>query len=97
MAMAAQAAESLIAEASVGDKADDYATEYEMAPQMVAAFAGEPAYAEHTWTDASYGVQKSPFAPLLDSSGSIVAILGIDFPATELEKYDSELNVDAAE
>lgn len=88
---------NLIAEASVGDDADDYGTEYGMEPQMSAAFAGEPAYAEHTWTDESYGVQKSAFAPLLDNSGSIVAIVGIDFPAPELEKYDSELNVDAAE
>ena len=88
---------NLIAEASVGDDADDYGTEYEMEPQMAAAFAGEPAYAQHTWTDESYGVQKSAFAPLLDNSGGIVAIVGIDFPAPELEKYDSELNVDAAE
>ncbi|MBM3146462.1 MAG: hypothetical protein FJ000_01045 [Actinobacteria bacterium] len=78
---------NLIVDASVGEDADDYGAEYAMEPQMAAAFAGEPAYAEHTWTDESYGVQKSAFAPLLDSDGEIVAILGIDYPAPALEQY----------
>lgn len=78
---------NLIVDAATGDDADDYGTEYEMEPQMAAAFGGDPAYAEHTWTDESYGVQKSAFAPLRDSDGAIVAIIGIDFPAPELEQY----------
>ena len=78
---------NLIVDAATGDDADDYGTEYEMEPQMAAAFAGKPAYAAHTWTDESYGVQKSAFAPLRDSDGTIVAIIGIDFPAPELEQY----------
>lgn len=84
---------NLIVDAAVGDDADEFGTEYEMEPQMAAAFDGQPAYAQHTWVDESYGVQKSAFAPLFDSQGEIVAILGIDFPAPELEKYP-ELVVD---
>src|SRR5690606_33603100 len=77
---------NLIVDASPGEEGDPYGTEYEMEPQMVAAFAGEPAYAAHTWTDESYGVQKSAFAPLRDGNGEIVAVVGVDFPAPELEQ-----------
>ncbi len=77
----------LIVDAATGDDADDYGTGYALEPQMATAFAGEPAYAAHTWMDPSHGVQKSAFAPLRDSTGGIVAIIGIDFPAPELEQY----------
>ncbi len=77
----------LIVDASEGEDADEYGAEYAMEPQFIEAFAGRPAVAKHTWVDESYGVQKSAFAPIYNSQGDVVAILGIDYPAPELEEF----------
>ncbi|HHY90072.1 MAG TPA: hypothetical protein GX503_00255 [Clostridiales bacterium] len=74
----------LIVDAADEEDADEFGTEYEMEPQFEKAFAGEPAYAIHTWEDETYGIQKSAFAPIYNSKGEIVAILGVDHPAPEL-------------
>ncbi len=74
----------LIVDAADEEDADEFGAEYEMEPQFEKAFAGEPAYAIHTWEDETYGIQKSAFAPIYNSSGEIVAIIGIDHPAPEL-------------
>ncbi|VEF46812.1 methyl-accepting chemotaxis protein [Bacillus freudenreichii] len=76
----------IIAESADEDDADEYGTEYEMEPQFETAFAGDPDYAIHTWDDEDYGTQKSAFAPVFNSKNEMVAILGIDFPAPELEE-----------
>ncbi len=78
---------NLIVDASEGEDADDYGAEYPMEPQFELAFAGEPAAAKHTWVDDSYGVQKSAFAPIYNTAGDVIAILGIDYPAPELEAF----------
>ncbi|RST77393.1 hypothetical protein D4T97_002595 [Siminovitchia acidinfaciens] len=80
----------IIAESADEDDADEYGTEYEMEPQFETAFAGDSDYAIHTWDDEDYGTQKSAFAPVFNSKNEMVAILGIDFPAPELEEAAEE-------
>lgn len=79
---------NIIAESLDEDEADEYGTEYEMEPQFETAFAGAPDYAIHTWEDEWYGIQKSAFAPIKNSNGDVVAILGIDFPIDDLMRAD---------
>lgn len=87
----------IIAESADEEDADEYGTEYEMEPQFETAFAGTPDYAIHTWDDDDYGTQKSAFAPVYNSKDEIVAILGIDFPAPELEEAEEAAPVSADE
>lgn len=72
---------------------DPYGYAYPMEPQMEEAFAGTPAVAPHTWMDDyGYGVQKSAFAPVYNSDGEVAFILGVDYPAPELEPFPEILD-----
>ncbi|MEN1761958.1 copper amine oxidase N-terminal domain-containing protein [Anoxynatronum sibiricum] len=62
---------------SDSDSPDEYGDAYDMESQFLKAFAGEPAYAVHFWDDEGI-VMKSAFAPIYNSDGQVVAILGID-------------------
>ena len=88
---------NLIVDAAEGEEADPFGTEYEMEPQFKTAFAGTPDYAEHTWDDDTYGTQKSAFAPIHNSQGEIVAILGVDYPAPELAAAEAEQDEEQTE
>jgi hypothetical protein len=67
---------------SEADWPDEFGTPYDMEPQFLVAFSGTPAAAEHIWVDEE--AMKSAFAPIYNTSGEIVALLGIDFEAPEL-------------
>lgn len=67
---------------SEADWPDEFGTPYDMEPQFILAFAGAPAAANHIWVDDE--VMKSAFAPIYNTAGDIVALLGIDFEAPEL-------------
>jgi hypothetical protein len=75
---------NLIVDASGEGDESEYGEEYKMEPQITSAFEGNPAYAKHTWEDKKYGVQKSAFAPILNSKDEVIAILGIDMAAPSL-------------
>ncbi|MDW7671003.1 MAG: copper amine oxidase N-terminal domain-containing protein [Bacillota bacterium] len=75
----------LIAES---DYPEEFGDEYEMEPQFLKAFSGEPAYAPHFW-DEDGVVMKSAFAPIYNSAGEVVAILGID---TEYDTMNHDAN-----
>ncbi len=79
---------NLIVDASGEDNESDYGEAYRIEPQMASAFEGNPAYAKHTWENKSYGVQKSAFAPIHNSKGEVIAILGIDMAAPDLTVID---------
>ncbi len=74
----------LIVDASGEGNESDYGETYKIEPQMKSAFEGNPAYAKHIWEDKRYGVQKSAFAPVHNSKGEVIAILGIDIAAPDL-------------
>ncbi|SMP42757.1 copper amine oxidase N-terminal domain-containing protein [Anoxynatronum buryatiense] len=67
---------------SESDYPDEYGDEYDMEPQFLLAFSGTPAAAQHIWIDDE--VMKSAFAPIYNTAGEIVALLGIDMEAPEL-------------
>lgn len=73
---------NLIVDAADDEYADDYGAEYEMEPQMVSAFGGTPDYAKDIWKDDDFGWQISGFAPLYNSQGKIVALIGVDTPVS---------------
>jgi hypothetical protein len=66
--------------------ADPWMTEYELEPQMEAAFAGNAAVREdEPWTDPDVrdgAPHLSAFAPILNSAGEVVALVGIDLEVT---------------
>jgi dimeric dUTPase (all-alpha-NTP-PPase superfamily) len=74
---------------SESDYPDEFGTPYDMEPQFLLAFDGAPAAANHIWVDED--AMKSAFAPIYNTSGEIVALLGIDFEAPELA-YVPELH-----
>lgn len=67
---------------SEADWPEEFGTPYDMEPQFLVAFSGTPAAAEHIWVDEE--AMKSAFAPIYNTSGEIVALLGVDFEAPEL-------------
>lgn len=71
---------NLIVDATEDEEADDYGTEYEMDEQMASAFEGKPDFSRELWKDEDYGLQISAFAPLYNSAGEIVAVIGVDAP-----------------
>ena len=77
---------------------DAYGTEYEWEIQFTEAWNGAPAAARSAWADDDEGKDLcwSAFAPIHDSKGNVVAILGVDYPAPEILKFP-EWNRDARE
>lgn len=57
--------------------------EYELTKEMEQAFKGTPFYERDIYVD-QWGTFKSGYAPILDSSGQVVAILGIDYNASQV-------------
>ncbi|MGM0689414.1 MAG: hypothetical protein ACQESO_07515 [Bacillota bacterium] len=83
----------IIVDGAEPEDMDPYGYAYPMEPQMETAFAGTPAVALHTWMDDyGYGVQKSAFAPVFNSAGEVAFILGVDYPAPELEPFPEILD-----
>lgn len=81
-----------------GDDPDDWATEYEWELQFTEAWDGSTASARSAWADNDEGTELcwSAFAPVKDSNGNVVCILGVDYPANEILKFP-EWNRDAKE
>lgn len=71
---------------------DPWAEDYGWEVQFTEAWEGTPAAARSAWDDSDEGDASymcwSAFAPITNSEGAIVAILGIDYPCTDvLDKY----------
>lgn len=73
---------------------DDWAAEYDWEIQFTEAWEGTPAAARSAWDDEEDTQCWSAFAPVYDSEGNVVCILGIDFPCTELIANYPEWNRD---
>ncbi|MCL1940581.1 MAG: hypothetical protein FWG09_01455 [Synergistaceae bacterium] len=65
------------------EEADDYGTDAEWEAEIAAAWGGTPTAGDEAWEDedGGAGLLISAFAPIHDSKGSVVAILGVDYPA----------------
>lgn len=66
------------------EEPDDWYNQYETETQFLSAMEGTPTPAPSAWDNDINDPVWSSFAPIHDSEGNIVAILGIDFPAPEL-------------
>lgn len=73
---------------------DDWATDYGWEAQFTEAWEGEPASARSAWNEEEDFQCWSAFAPVYDSEGAVVCILGIDYPCTELITDYPEWNRD---
>ncbi len=77
---------------------DDWMAQYEIEGQFVDALNGTPAAALSAWDNA--GDLSDPvwsaFAPIYNTAGDVVGILGVDYPAPEILEYP-EWNRDAPE
>jgi len=68
---------------------DDWLNPYETESQFIAALAGTPTPAPSAWNDDEAGLKPvwSAFAPIHNSKGKIVAILGLDYPAPQILEF----------
>lgn len=63
---------------------------YDMQPEMKLAFEGQQTYTKKPVTD-EYGTYLSAFAPVKDSSGKIIAIVGIDKDVSDFVHIKSKI------
>ena len=63
---------------------DDWLNQYETESQFIAAMEGTATPAPSAWDNDVDDPVWSAFAPINDSEGKVVAILGIDYPAPEI-------------
>lgn len=75
---------------------DDWMTQYENEGQFFVAMDGEPCAALSAWDDDVDDPVWSAFAPVYDSDGNVVGILGVDYPAPEILDFP-EWNRDSDE
>ncbi len=76
------------------EEPDDWMVQYEVEGQFFAAQSGNPMAALSAWDDDV--PLWSAFAPVYDSHGTVVGILGIDYPAPEVLNFP-EWNRDSEE
>ena len=71
------------------EEPDDWAEDYEWEVQFEEAWNGATAAARSAWADDDEGkvLCWSAFAPIKDSSGKVVCLLGMDYPADEILDY----------
>lgn len=64
------------------DPPSDYGTEHEWEAAFAAAWKGTPTAGSEAWEDEEgAGLLLSAYAPIHDSKGNVVALLGVDYPA----------------
>ena len=68
---------------------DPWGEDYEWEIQFEEAWNGQTAAARSAWADSDDGKELcwSAFAPIKDSDGNVVCILGVDYPANEILDY----------
>lgn len=76
------------------DDPDDWAVNYGWEIQFTEAWEGTPAAARSAWDDGDDTYCWSAFAPVYNSDGNVVCILGIDYPCSEVIKDHPEWNRD---
>lgn len=77
------------------EEPDDWAVDYGWEIQFTEAWEGTPAAARSAWNDSDTEQCWSAFAPVYDSNGTVVCILGIDYPCTEVIAEYPEWNRDS--
>lgn len=78
------------------EEPDDWMYQYEIEGQFLVAQNGEPCAALSAWDNDVDDPVWSAFAPVHDSEGNVVGILGVDYPAPEILDFP-EWNRDSDE
>jgi hypothetical protein len=78
------------------EEPDDWMYQYEIEGQFLVAQDGEPCAALSAWDNDVDDPVWSAFAPVHDSEGNVVGILGVDYPAPEILDFP-EWNRDSDE
>ena len=78
-------------------EADDWANSYGWEIQFTEAWKGSPAAARSCWNVSEKEQCWSGFAPVHDSEGNVVCILGIDYPDFTVGQANPEWNRHAPE
>lgn len=76
------------------EEPDDWGVVYDWEVQFKEAWEGEAAAARSAWNDSDTEQCWSAFAPVYDSEGNVVCILGIDYPCTDVTAEYPEWNRD---
>ena len=76
---------------------DAWGENYDWEVQFTEAWEGTPAAARSAWNEADDYQCWSGFAPVYASSGAVVAIIGFDYPCTEVAQAYPEWNRDVPE
>lgn len=69
------------------EEPDDFLANYGWEVQFTEAWEGAVTSARSAWNDSEHDPVWSTFAPIKNSAGDVVAILGIDFPSSEVRAY----------
>ena len=77
------------------EEPDDWGVDYGWEIQFTEAWEGTPAAARSAWDNYGEGYCWSAFAPVYDSEGTVVCLLGIDYPCDEVVAECPEWNRDA--
>jgi hypothetical protein len=78
------------------EEQDDWMAQYEVEGQFLVAQDGVPSASLSAWDNDVDDPVWSAFAPVHDSEGNVVGILGVDYPAPEILDFP-EWNRDSAE
>lgn len=63
----------------------DIGEEYKLLPEMLTAYKGTPIATETPYTD-EWGTFLSAYAPILDDTGKVTAIIGVDLDISDIKK-----------
>lgn len=66
------------------EEPDDWMVQYETEGQFIVAQGGQPKASLSAWDNGENDPVWSAFAPVYDSAGKVVGILGVDYPAPEI-------------
>ncbi len=76
------------------EEPDDWGVDYGWEVQFTEAWEGTPSSARSAWDNYGDGYCWSAFAPVYDSEGNVVCLLGVDYPCTEVIEENPEWNRD---
>lgn len=76
------------------DEPDEWGELYDSEVQFIEAWQGKPSVARSAWDDDDGEQLWSGFAPIYDQNRRVVALLGIDYPASDLIKKHPQWNRD---
>lgn len=82
---------AVIADADVGEAADDFGAKYDALEAEMTAWNGQPAIEKKMKYYEGWGRLKSGYAPVRDRAGNVVAILCLDVSAKTVETQERAL------